>query len=225
MARHHVNIPRPLTAAVPTIEALVQSFLSGTGMTLGVYLTLVSHFTFETTLTMLKEYPHWDHVADVEQHHSYRYHVTPGVPVCTRVVIGDGVRVSHVIPSLERMVELRLGNHGQAHARLEREVTPAHVPETVLPEQVTLESRWGFTKAPWKFHVGCAWSGQSRSEAERAQAAGAKACTYTIGVSFHPNPEYLKMANHTPAYIATSLLMKVVDLVSAEMITVDMRAS
>lgn len=219
---HEVNIPRPLTDAVPTIHTLVELYRETSNLEpsiLSMGLVDVNEPTFDSTSNMLVQYPHWDVPPVLSHNHLYTY-MSGDQSVCTDVNIGSSVSVSHTTVHTAKTVDMHIRNHGDATATctVHTKVDDKTLPDTVYPTSVKLRTQYTFVKAPWVFVISRAWEGASRTEAELAQSRGDT--VYGIEVRFEPGDEYWDAPNHTSTYVATSMLMKLVDLVSSEMVTV-----
>jgi len=224
MTTNHVIIPRPLTESVPAIERLVQQFRETPPpehSTLSIHLTNVGESVFDTTYTMLVHYPQWDTPPALEHRHLYRY-LIDDTPVCTDVGISHrGVSIQHVTVEPETSVYLHMRNHGRACASVvtKTRVDESLVPSVLSPDSVAMTSQYVFLKHPWMFVMSRTWTGESRTEAEMAQAKGDP--EYKISVRFVPGAGYWDVQHHTSTYVATSMLMKLVDLVSSEMVGIE----
>mgnify|MGYP005990229079 CR=1 FL=1 len=223
MTTNHVIIPRPLTEAVPAIQGLVDQYRETSDLqhsTISISLANVGEAVFDTTYTMLVHFPHWDTPPALEHRHAYRY-LSGDIPVCTDVGISAGVHIQHTRVTSDTSVNLHLRNHGGACASVvvKTPVDATHIPSVVFPDSVTLTSQYMFTKTPWTFVMSRAWTGESRTAAEIAQAKAEP--VHRVEVRFAPPPGYWDIPHHTSTYVATSMLMKLVDLVSAEMVGVE----
>lgn len=219
---HEVNIPRPLTDAVPTIHTLVELYRESSNLEpsiLSMGLSNVNEPTFDSTYNMLVQYTHWDTPPTLSHNHIYTY-MSEGGEVCTDVNITSSVSISHTKVHTTRTVDMHIRNHGDASATctVYTKVDDHKLPETVYPTSVKLRTQYTFMKAPWMFVISRTWAGTSRTEAELAQSKGDT--IYGIDVYFQPGDEYWYTPKHTSTYVATSMLMKLVDLVSSEMVMV-----
>jgi len=228
MISNDLIIPHPLTTAVGAVTPLVAQFrelghaelevrLGRADPTTGEWMVGLTEPTFTEILTMFLKYAGWDNVTAWSDSHDYMYTVNSAT-IRTSVKLDTSMQISHIIKQRIDTVELRLRNFGRARVALmtETPVCAKMLPETVTPHLVRLKKRRSFTRGPWRFDLTRVWSGATRSGAEMMQSGGE--CTYEVEVEFVPEPEYWDEPKHTFTYIATSLLMKMVDVLSDEMI-------
>lgn len=232
MSSNDVVVPQPLVVAVAAVTPLVSRFREVPYAELEVQLGCsrddgswdpgVSEDTFNEILTMFLDYDGWDSVSEWSDIHDYMFNLEDGTCVCTSVVLDRCIHPSHIVKQRVEMVELRVRNHGRARVSVNKEVPwcSKTLPETVTPHHVRMKKRRSFVRGPWRFFLTRVWQGGSRSMAEEAQSRGV--CGYEVEVNFLPDMEYWDNARHTFTYVATSLLMKMVDVLSDEMMCVEL---
>lgn len=228
MASTQINIPRPLTVAVNEFLPLVERFReldSGKlvlrlGSDSGGWCVGIDESRFDEIFDAMNSYTEWVEVGEWEDVHEYAYMVG-GDTVRTGVHISNSVSLSHSVNHRLDVIDLKLLNHGLARGsvQVDTPVPAANIPETVTPSVVRIKKRKTFSKNPWKFVVSRVWKGASRSLAEDAQSTGDT--VYDIEIEFLPDASYWNSPRHTSIYVAASMLMKLVDLVSPEMISVE----
>jgi len=89
----------------------------------------------------------------------------------------------------------------------------------VTPSRVKIKKQRAFTRHPWNFVFTKVWSGATRTEAELEQSRGK--LVHNVEVVFKPDHSYWDSPTHSSTYVATSMLMKMVDVVSSEMFYVE----
>lgn len=233
-----VIIPQPLKDGVAAVTPLVKLYRSrtevpdkevGSTMSLGVRMGRlmgddgkwyrgVSKHTFHEVIDMLERYSDWDEVGVWQDAHEYVYTVKHE-KVTTRVELNTFLNVTHSVRTCEGRAMLGLGEHGHArvYVRYDTKVAQEDVPETVTPSRVCIEKRRCFVKGVWHFEVAYMWYGSTRTCAEVAQSCDN--CVYNVDIKFVPGEtkywDDTQRGNCT--YVATSLLMKVVNVLSSEM--------
>lgn len=229
MSSTHLNIPRPLTASVQQLALLVEKFRElddvvlsldlGSESGSGRWVRGVNEFVFMDILDMLTSYNKWEEVSEWEDMHEYTYTLA-GEHVITNVHICNNVEVSHVTKIIASSLDMQLLNHGRARATVEctASVDKKNIPDAVTPTRVCLKKRKTFRVNAWSFTLEREWSGSNRTDAELAQSKGGT--VFGISVAFQPNEDYWLNQRHTSTYVATSMLMKMVDILSPEMICV-----
>lgn len=224
MTLSQITIPRPLTVAVheflPLVERLRELETGKLTIRLGSDSGKmgIDEPRFTEILEAMSSYPGWGDVGEWGDVHEYTYTVGD-ITVSTNVHITKSVSMAHVSKQRLEVVDFKLLNHGSARGCLHVD-TPVNedtIPETVTPSRVRIKKRKVFCRHPWTFAVSRVWKGPTRSMAESAQAKGDTG--YDIEIGFTPDPGYWE--EHTSTYVATSMLMKMVDVVSAEMISVE----
>jgi hypothetical protein len=237
MISNDVVVPQPLAVPVATVTPLVETFREiGKDAKLEVRLgfanpdgnweTGVSKDSFNEILDMFLRYEGWDDASsEWDDIHDYMYRVphTLGddARMRTSVELTSRLILTHVIKQYVDMVELRMRSYGRARVVLKKEmdVCGKMLPETVTPDMVLLKKQRCFTRGAWCFTLTQVWRGSSRSDAEQAQTCNK--CKYEVSVQFVPPNDYWENARHTSTYVATSLLMKMVDVLSDEMVGCD----
>ena len=136
----------------------------------------------------------------------------------------DRLAVETEVVVKRRLAECRLKSGTVAMRIVVSREAPANVGESeggvvelVLPKHVRLQQRrtavfasYGFSKRPtWAVDVGMAWSGGSKSEAERKKMAG-ETPQYTLEIEL-VDPAYV--AVHDDAFVACSVALKAADFV------------
>lgn len=214
-----INIPRPVTVAVRALTPLVDLFRE-LDARLSIRFVDLDESRFDEVCDAMHSYGEWSEVGEWEDMHEYTYAVGPAA-VQTNVYIRNSVSLSHAVHSCVESLDLRVMNHGLARGSVDTEtaVDPADIPETVTPSTVRIRKRKTFCRDPWKFHVSRVWTGGSRSVVEEAQSKGET--VYDICIEFSPDASYWNSPRHTSTYVATSMLMKMVDIVSPEMVSVE----
>ena len=229
MTTSHVKIPRPLTVAVSSFSPLVDKFLELDDghliirlgeMSGGIWRDGIVETRFEEILSAMDAYTGWDEVGGWKDLHEYEFRVGDE-HICTEVHIGDGVNVSHATKTHLEVLNLKLMNHGFARGmvNIHTPVCSNKIPETVTPERVWIRKKKVYTLKYWRFTAMYVWKGDSRTLAEEAQSKGDT--EFCIEVELCPDPGFWGGASSSPTYIATSMLMKVVDLISSEMVSVE----
>jgi len=229
MISNDVVVPQPLAVAVSAVTPLVATFADMMDGELGVRLgqsdgagqweTGVSEPSFNEILSMFLKYEAWDEASpgwvDI---HDYLYTLGDGTRMRTSVELTTRLTLTHIIKHHVNKVELRMRNHGRARVSLKKEidVNGKMLPETVSPHTVRIMKRRSFTHGAWRFELTRVWRGSSRSSAEEAQERNQ--CAYEVEVAFVSTEGYWENPRHTPTYVSTSLLMKMVDVLSDEMI-------
>jgi hypothetical protein len=221
-----------MAVAVASVTPLVETFQEMMGGCLEVRLGCtspagewkagVSEESFNEILSMFLNYESWEDASEGwHDLHEYAYTLSDGARVRTRVGLSSRMTVSHVIKHHVSRVELRMRNHGRARVGLRKEmvVDGKLLPETVTPHMACVKKQRSFTRGAWRFSLARVWRGGSRSASEEAQAC--KRCSYEVEIEFVPPGEYWDNPRHTPTYVSTSLLMKMVDVLSDEMIGCD----
>jgi hypothetical protein len=206
---------------VPLMERYRESRPVEQRVELGVGLVNLLTARFDTIYKMLAQYPHWDATPTSTHHHLYRYTSQNDMLVCTDVHIASGVTIRHVTKKELNSLELHMRGHGKARVSLvcATRVDEELIPQTVVPSSVSLKTQYTFTKGAWVFVLSRTWTGDTRTDVELAQSKGEP--LYGVEVRFVPGAAYWEDARHTSTYAATSMLMKLVDVVSPEMVDVD----
>lgn len=228
MSSNELIIPQPLIVAVNAILPLVEQYrviphaeiearLGSIDPTTGVWVSGVSDVAFNEILTMFLNYDGWDLSTAWTDMHDYMY-ASGSTNVRTSVNLNTSLQLTHITKQRIGMVELQMRNLGRVRVSLSTEtpVCSKTLPETVTPHMVRIKKRRSFYRSPWRFDLTRVWRGSSRSEAERAQSRGED--SFEVEIEFVPDAEYWESAKHTSTYVATSLLMKTVDVLSDEMI-------
>ncbi len=230
MNSNDVIVPQPLYLAVKAITPLVLSYfdmpdkaklsvrMGHADQSTGNWVKGVSKETFDEIVDMFLRYKGWDTMCPEWQDiHDYMYSVDNS-SVHTAVHLNTSLQLTHFTQNQVAMVELDMRTHGRARVFLTNQtpVCAKTLPDTVTPHMVRIQKQRSFHRGPWRFSVTRVWHGDSRTLAEEAQSRDE--CSYEVEVEFVPDPEYWYDAKHTCTYVATSLLMKVVDVVSDEMI-------
>ena len=224
-----VVVPQSLSLAVAAVTPLVTRYrdmshaelevrLGHTDPQTGAWVTGVSESAFNDILAMFLKYDKWHDMSDGwGDTHDYMYSVG-AESVRTTSHLDTSLQLSHITKKRVGVVELELRGHGRARVALKTEtpVCSKTLPETVNPHLVRLKKRRWFRHGVWIFDLTRVWRGATRSLAEDAQMAGAT--LYEIEVEFAPSYEYWDNTQHTSTYVATSMLMKMVDVLSSEML-------
>ncbi len=232
MSFSDVVVPQALNVAVSAVTPLVTRFRDTPHAELevrfgrvdaatGAWTTGVSETSFNEIITMLSKYQLWDDTSSGWcDSHDFMY-TANGAPVRTTTQLDTSLQLSHVSKQRIDMVQLQLRGLGHARVALKTEtaVCARTLPETVNPHLVRIKKRRSFVRGAWRFDLTRVWRGATRSAAEQAQSSGAT--VFEVEVEFVPPADYWDDANHTSTYVATSLLMKMVDVMSQEMVGVD----
>lgn len=205
------------------LEARLGTF-SGSTFTPGVNYETLDHIQ-----RMLESYEDWDSVTPqwVEMH-DYFY-PSPAIaeddgnirstvrfhpPESSR----KSIDIEHLLK--KRLSKLDLGYQGEGtesayHMRftLAQEVTidKDDVPDIVKPKFIRIKHRREFTKGCWRFDLTKTWSGATRIEAENQQMN--QEPRYEVEVECIDPKQYLSQDYHTDQYVATSILVKLLDFV------------
>jgi hypothetical protein len=229
MSSTHLNIPRPLTAAVGEMTPLVDTFRELDGAMLvirlgnegkSVWSPGVGSSVFNEIYDAMSNYEGWDRAGEWEDFHEYTY--TVGItPVVTSVRLSKELSLTHVVKHCVTTMEMKLLNHGRARVsvKINKAVDPAIIPDTVTPSRVKIKKQKTFRRHPWNFVFTKVWSGANRTEAELEQSRGK--LVHNIEVGFNPDPSYWDSPTHSSTYVATSMLMKMVDVLGSEMFYVE----
>jgi hypothetical protein len=229
MTLTQLNIPRPLTVAVTAVLPLVEEFREVDSGRLMIRLGTpragewrggIDEMKFDEILSAMNAYKKWDGVTAWVDAHEYTHMAGPEV-VKTKVQISNSVSVTHVTTQRLSVLGLRLFNHGLARVsvHVDTPVNARSMPETVTPSMVSVKKRKTFHKAPWEFTASRTWKGTSRSATEIAQSSGDT--QYDIEIEFVPDAGYWEVGRHTSTYVAASMLMKMVNVVSPETMSVE----
>jgi len=234
MTTTRVIIPQPLTAGTRALTPLVETFRASTCARLRVFYDMPSA-VFKDVQVMLGAYEHWDGVTpdDWGDVHEYYYDVpnpeTPKVrtKVRTTVDMSSHVTLTHTEHSRLDVLLMEIAGHGCSRAVLVEESSrdPESIPEMVMPYKVNVIRRLVYFKGPWRFELLCVWTGTSRSDAEVQQSK--HNAIYRLSVEFKPVDEaaYWREACHTAEYVAASLLMKLLSVVSGDMVRITLQES
>jgi hypothetical protein len=167
---------------------------------------------FQNTMDMLQEFTGWKESGDWIDIHDYFYVLKDGSRVRTSMFMNP-TRVQHMSKVLQQNVDLCIdGCAYDVRVSLKDEipVPVVNLPDIASPDMVRIKKRRVFALDNWRFELTQVWTGSSRGSAEQNQAAGV--ATYEIEIEFCGSPEYL--TTHGDAYIATSMLLKVCNLLS-----------
>lgn len=226
MSSNQFCIPQPLTVASSAITPLVSKFRELEYAKLdirirGGEMPGVKDVFFDEVLDMCNVYPGWGDVSEWVNSHDYIYTVDSR-QIKTSVTMDDSVSVTHATKQTIDMVDLDMRTHGRARVCLAtfEPVLPDEIPETVTPTGVHIKQTKMYTASPWRFYLTRVWSGGTRTEAEQAQSGGT--ATYRIRIRFEPDQMYWEIPHHIASYVASSMLMKMVDILSPDMIGVDL---
>ena len=230
MTSSHLNIPRPLTAAVSELTPLVDKFRETTNAELAIVLgdesptgdwsSGVGEIVFDEIFDTMTRYTGWDHVGWWEDYHEYQY-MAGSTPVVTKVRMCKDLTSTHGVDQRLATLEMKLLNYGRAKACLRHNtaVDVDTLPDTVSPTKVSILKQKTFTRHPWKFVFTKVWSGDTRTDAEVQQSKGN--VVHNVEIGFNPEQAYWDAANHSSSYVATSMLMKMVDTLSTEMFHIE----
>lgn len=229
MSSTHLNIPRPLTAAVSEMTPLVDTFRELEDARLVIRLGNegksewspgVGDSVFNEIYDAMTNYEGWGHVGEWEDFHEYTYTVG-ATPVVTSVHLSKELTLSHAVKHCVTTMEMKLLNHGRARGfvKVNKVVDPGIIPDTVTPSRVKIKKQKTFTRHPWNFVFTKVWSGATRTDAELEQSRGK--LVHNVEVVFIPDPSYWDSPTHSSTYVATSMLMKMVDVLSPEMFYVE----
>lgn len=161
--------------------------------------------------------------SDWVEHEDYFYNTTIDRQSCqvrTRVEYDPyelELRPTHVRKEKIDSVTMRAGAVAVRVAlSRERPVAKSLVPTCVTPSRVSIKQRkrirWTRKPAsapPWSYEFSLAWAAESRSKAEHARTI-AGACTHELEIELDLTSDYTQ--RHASEYLATSLLMKALDL-------------
>jgi hypothetical protein len=228
MSSPQINIPRPLTVAVYEFTPLVERFrdLESGKLVLRLgndsngWCAGIPESKFDEIYDTMSSYGEWNDVSEWEDVHEYKYTVGTDT-VRTNVHISNSVSLTHTVNHRLDVINLKMLNHGlvRGYVKVDTPMLAENIPETITPSVVRIKKRKTFTKNAWKFVVSKIWKGTSRSSAENAQSMGDT--VYDIEIEFKPDAAYWGVPRHTSTYVATSMLMKLVDILSSEMISIE----
>lgn len=226
----HLNIPRPLTAAVSEMTSLVDTFRhtenaelvislgnEGSG---GSWSEGVGEIVFDEILETLCTYDAWGNVGWWEDFHEYTYTVDSN-PVVTKVRMCKEMSTLHGVHHPVSFLHMNLLNHGRAKGcvRYTTHVDVDTLPDTVAPSRVRILKEKRFSRDPWEFVFTKAWCGNTRTDAEVQQSKGNM--VHSIDIVFSPPSDYWESTKHSSSYVATSMLMKMVNILSSEMFHIE----
>jgi hypothetical protein len=217
-----VVVPQPLNFGVAALTPLVTQFRELAHGTLEIcWRTGITDDSFNEILTMFLAYRAWDSASEWRDYHEYLYELKDGTQVRTSVHFDTFAQISHVVPSCVDTLNLQVRTHlrPQVVVGTQTPISIKHLPDMVLPHLVRIIKRRSFTRGPWCFDMCYVWAGVSRSVAEELQSRGNG--SYEINIRFTPDPDYWENGRHTDTYVATSLLMKMVNVMSSEMVNVE----
>jgi hypothetical protein len=180
----------------------------------------VGESVFDEIFDTMARFTGWDQVGWWEDYHQYAYMVG-STPVVTKVRMCKDLTTSHGVDHAMSTVEMKLLNYGRAKAcvRSSTVVDADTLPDTVSPSRVKILKQKTFSRHPWKFVFTKVWSGDNRTDAELQQSKGN--LVYNVEIVFTPGHGYWDLPNHSSSYVATSMLMKMVDILSSEMFHVE----
>lgn len=217
------NIPQQLLVGVAALKQLVAQYRLLEASTLRLSLGAdLSSAEFNEYLTMFETYKGWDSVDDWHDSHEYTYETKDGTQVKTTVHLDVFAEITHVVTTSVNELHLSINRHARrpfVSLFSEMPKDPKELPDIVMPSAVAIVKRRSFTRGTWQFHVAHVWTGANRTLAEEAQRVGN--CVFAVDIHFVPDDAYWDNPHHTDAYVATSFLMKMVNVVSDEMVTVD----
>jgi hypothetical protein len=220
MTSTRVTIPRALTVATSVVKRLVDASRGTHGARLYLEIEDLCATRFAEYTDMFSRFAEWDSAADWVDVHEYVYMVG-GKPVQTTVHMGSRVIVRHSQEQSLDSVCLHVPSTGNVsvHATVETHVSDADVPETVTPTSVRMYRERTWRSGPWQFTCVRAWSGKSRTEAERTHAGNRG--TSSVRICFEPDEDYWAVQHHTSLYVATSMLIKMFNVIGGDMVPVD----
>lgn len=193
----------------------------------------------KAALDSVQSFKGWSEVTDWRETHDFYYSIDTGSPVRTSVEFDDGACVIHKT-HVRKMPVMRVdlchasdASFGSGSSALDARVdfsVEETVPECALPVVtnefacVRIKQRRSFylhaggaaegDPPTWRYDFTLSWSGRTKGEAERQQRSAEP--TYEVEVELVDPGAYLADPEHTDAFTATSLLMKVCDFVALE---------
>lgn len=236
-ATPYINIPPHLVDVVSVVERVVAQLRERT-MTCtdqqtefelearfgryesGRWINGVDRLFWGQILQIFTECEHWTEVVDGEwkHQHDFFYELSDGRRVRTSSSFDIDnqplMDVQHVTKTRYSTVDLHVPTGGKSVYDIrvalssETPVPPQDLPDTVIPTLVRIKQRRSFIYKHWRFDMTKVWSGGSRLAAEQAQQA--KSTTYEIELECASPVECLQSSQDN--YIATSLLLKMCDL-------------
>ena len=178
----------------------------------------VSAQTLSTIEKMLESFTEWDSGTNWEDMHDYFY-THEGASIRTTVHFqhdSENFDMTHITKQTVNQVNLkRMGasltpTSYDMRVSLNRECPHKDLPPIVTPQFVRIKKRRSFSLKHWRFDLSRVWEGKTRLEAEMRQSKHEP--IYEFEVEWVNPHEYLKMdSNHTNEYVATSLLLKMMD--------------
>ena len=201
------------------LEARLGTY-SGNSFTPGV-----NYETLEHIQRMLESYDNWDSMSPqwVEMHdYFYPSPTIEGGNIRSTVQFQpDSARKSIDIVHLlkKRLSKLDVAYQGEGtesaynmRFTLAQEVTidKDDVPDIVKPRFIRIKKRREFSKGCWRFDLTKTWSGATRIEAEQKMNSEP---IYEVEVECIDPKSYLSQDYHTDQYVATSILVKLLDFV------------
>lgn len=173
---------------------------------------------FNSIVTLLDAYKEWESTTDWVDIHDYFYTTSSGMRVRTSTFM-DPIHVVHMNKTRGQYIDLAIvGSIYSARVSLKQEVSidASTIPTAVFPDLVRIKKRRIYALKYWKFEVTRVWSGASRIEAEMKQSSNE--ATYEIEIEFNGDATYVY--DHSDIYIATSMLLKVCNLLSNTILTI-----
>ena len=182
----------------------------------GTWSNGVTAMYWKHVLQMFTECVHWTEPNEPEwKHiHDYFYELADKRKVHTTSIfetMGDPILdVQHCTQNNVDELTIATPNSYNIRVMLSNEttVTSTELPEIVVPSKVCIRMRRSFVYKFWRFDLTKRWVGASRILAERAQQHDVT--EYEIELECISPLEYLRITPNN--YIATSLLLKISDL-------------
>src|SRR3989344_2058915 len=173
----------------------------------------VSEVQFNELLSMMNQFTEWKE-SNHSDCHDYVYSGRNGAVVRTRVHLNDFMVLEHCQKRIVSECVLRLEGHdfGKIVLRSSCGVSEDIIPETVEPSYVRIKKQKWFQYGPFCFKFFRIWQGPSRTIAESMQGQGIT--KYEIELEFIPDENYWNDSIKTSKYVATSLILKLVNLLS-----------
>lgn len=197
----------------------------------------VSNDYMHKILQMMGTFPEWYRVDDWVHEQDFIYPNDHGDSVRSRVIFdkhGQSMKVEHVKKRRRQVQDLKNTMHAQEDDGMYRNAWDVRIslsteepvqiedlPPTIHPSFVRVKNRksfWyrpsTFEEAVWRFDLTVAWEGETKSEAEQKQRM--EPGRFEIECEMVDPAAYLSAESHDDLYVATSLLLKIRDLLGRE---------
>ena len=178
---------------------------------------------FRNIEVMLESYDKWEGTPVWQESHDYIYNHL-GQRIRTSAFFENGkIEQRHMLKTtlskttmgFEPMDGAGCGGHPcdisvRCTISQEQAIKPKLIPDIVRPQFVRIKQRRSFRSECWAFELTRTWGGKTRQEAEQKQDSSP--AIYEFEVECTDPLQYFQQEYHTDEYIATSILMKMRDL-------------